>query len=102
MIQAARIDDDVTRRDNLHAIINALPDPNYATLRVLTLHLNRVGEHSANNRMTPNNMAICLAPTLLGQRSPDGQRTDINEPALQTRVVETIILNTLQIFDDDD
>ena len=31
------IDDDVTRRDSLHAIINSLPDPNYATLRALIL-----------------------------------------------------------------
>ncbi|KAL8779561.1 MAG: hypothetical protein Q9213_006866 [Squamulea squamosa] len=36
-IEAARIDDDVTRRDSLHAIVNGLPDPNYATLRALTL-----------------------------------------------------------------
>ncbi len=31
------IDDDVGRRDQLHAIINSLPDPNYATLRALIL-----------------------------------------------------------------
>lgn len=31
------IDDDITRRDSMHAIINSLPDPNYATLRALTL-----------------------------------------------------------------
>lgn len=31
------IDDDITRRDSLHATINSLPDPNYATLRALTL-----------------------------------------------------------------
>ena len=31
------IDDDITRRDSMHAIINSLPDPNYATLRTLTL-----------------------------------------------------------------
>ena len=31
------IDDDTTRRDSMHAIINSLPDPNYATLRALTL-----------------------------------------------------------------
>ena len=31
------IDDDIARRDNLHAAINNLPDPNYATLRALTL-----------------------------------------------------------------
>ena len=28
-------DDDIVRRDSLHAIINGLPDPNYATLRAL-------------------------------------------------------------------
>lgn len=31
------IDDDIMRRDSLHATINSLPDPNYATLRALTL-----------------------------------------------------------------
>ncbi|KAL9600607.1 MAG: hypothetical protein Q9219_003040 [cf. Caloplaca sp. 3 TL-2023] len=36
-IEAARIEDDVTRRDSLHATVNSLPDPNYATLRALTL-----------------------------------------------------------------
>ncbi|KAI9784729.1 MAG: hypothetical protein M1816_000732 [Peltula sp. TS41687] len=36
-IAASRIDDDVFRRDSLHAVINKLPDPNYATLRALIL-----------------------------------------------------------------
>jgi hypothetical protein len=31
------IDDDIQRRDSLHAIINNLPDPHYATLRALVL-----------------------------------------------------------------
>ena len=31
------IDDDIMRRDSMHATINALPDPHYATLRALTL-----------------------------------------------------------------
>jgi hypothetical protein len=34
---AKGIDDDITRRDSMHATINSLPDPNYATLRALTL-----------------------------------------------------------------
>lgn len=37
MIAAARIDDDIVRRDTLHAIINSLPDSNYATLRAVVL-----------------------------------------------------------------
>jgi hypothetical protein len=61
LIDAAKIQDDLVRRDSLHAIINALPDPNYATLRALVLHLHRVDEHSAQNRMTPGNLAVVFA-----------------------------------------
>jgi len=60
-ISAARIDDDIVRRDTLHAVINGLPDANYATMRALVLHLNRVQEHSSTNRMSSSNVAICLA-----------------------------------------
>lgn len=60
-IDAARIDDDDARRDNVHGIINGLPDPNYATMRHLVLHLNRVIEKEQMNRMTTHNLAICFA-----------------------------------------
>ena len=101
-INAAKIDDDISRRDSLHAIINGLPDPNYATLRVLTLHLARVAEHSSRNRMTPSNLAICFGPTLLGQGGGAAGSGDIRDAGWQARVVETILNNTFQIFDDDD
>jgi Rho GTPase-activating protein RGD1 len=88
------------RRDSLHAIINDLPDPNYATLRQLTLHLHKVAEHSTQNRMTAGNLAIMFGPTLMGPGA--GAVTDVRDAGWQARVVETIILNTYQIFDDDD
>ncbi|KAL8810596.1 MAG: hypothetical protein Q9223_002655 [Gallowayella weberi] len=94
-IEAARIDDDVTRRDSLHAIVNSLPDPNYATLRALTLHLHRVQEHSAANRMNAGNLAICFGPTLMGTGS------NVADNRWQVKVIETILHNTYQIFDDD-
>jgi hypothetical protein len=37
LLDAAAMPDDTMRRDSLHAIINGLPDPNYATLRALIL-----------------------------------------------------------------
>ncbi|RMZ85392.1 hypothetical protein DV737_g731, partial [Chaetothyriales sp. CBS 132003] len=100
-IQAAQIDNDNVRRDSLHAIINSLPDPNYATLRVLTLHLHRVAQHAERNRMTVQNLAICFGPTLMGQAGKDGQ-ADIKDAGWQARVIETIVNNTFQIFDDDE
>ncbi|CCD54730.1 hypothetical protein ACHAPC_004910 [Botrytis cinerea] len=96
-IEAAKHDDEIVRRDSLHAIINGLPDPNYATLRALTLHLNRVQESSASNRMTASNLAIVFGPTLMGANSGP----NMSDAGWQVRVVDTILKNTYQIFDDD-
>ncbi|KIV89369.1 hypothetical protein, variant [Exophiala mesophila] len=107
-IQAAKIEDEIVRRDSIHALVNALPDPNYATLRVLALHLNRVANHSDRNKMTHGNLAIVFAPTLMGQgksgpnSTPTSPNTDIADAGWQAKVVETILVNTLQIFDDDE
>ncbi|RDW77407.1 hypothetical protein BP6252_05460 [Coleophoma cylindrospora] len=96
-IDAAKSDDDIVRRDSLHAIINSLPDPNYATLRALTLHLNRVQEASAANRMSASNLAIVFGPTLMGSNTGH----NIGDAGWQVKVIDTILNNTYQIFDDD-
>ncbi|RDW86160.1 putative Rho GTPase activator (Rgd1) [Aspergillus mulundensis] len=96
-VDAARIDDDIQRRDSLHAIINGLPDAHYATLRALILHLNKVQEHYTHNRMNAGNIAICFGPTLMGASSGG----NIADAGWQVRVIETILENTFQIFDDD-
>ncbi|KAI1076996.1 RhoGAP-domain-containing protein [Whalleya microplaca] len=96
-VESAKHDDDIVRRDSVHAIINALPDPNYATLRALTLHLHRVIEHSAVNRMNSQNLAIVFGPTLMGT----APGSNIQDAGWQVRVVDTILQNTYQIFDED-
>ncbi|BCS22929.1 putative Rho GTPase activator (Rgd1) [Aspergillus puulaauensis] len=96
-IEAARVDDDIQRRDSLHAIINGLPDAHYATLRALVLHLNKIQEHYTQNRMNAGNIAICFGPTLMGASSGG----NIADAGWQVRVIETILMNTFQIFDDD-
>ena len=106
-IQAAKLDDDIVRRDSVHALVNALPDPNYATLRVLVLHLNRVAQRSEKNKMTASNLAIVFAPTLMGQQGAtngqsNGMTADIADAGWQAKVIETILANVLQIFDDDE
>jgi Rho GTPase-activating protein RGD1 len=90
-------DDDIVRRDSLHAIINNLPDPNYATLRALTLHLNRVQENSSVNRMNASNLSIVFGPTMMGANTGP----NIQDAGWQVRVINTILDNTYQIFDDD-
>jgi hypothetical protein len=60
-IDAAKIDDDNQRRDAMHQNINDLPDPNYATLRAIVLHLHRVMQNESRNRMGASNLALCFA-----------------------------------------
>ncbi|KAL1882038.1 hypothetical protein VTK73DRAFT_2752 [Phialemonium thermophilum] len=96
-IEAAKHDDDIVRRDSLHALINSLPDPNYATLRALTLHLYRVMENAEVNRMNSQNLAIVFGPTLMGT----APGASIGDASWQVRVIDTILQNTYQIFDDD-
>ena len=60
-IEAARIEEEGARRDALHQCINDLPDPNYATLRALVLHLQRVMGNERRTRMGSGNLAICFA-----------------------------------------
>ncbi|KAJ5219872.1 hypothetical protein N7468_009076, partial [Penicillium chermesinum] len=96
-IEAARIEDDIQRRDSMHALINNLPDAHYATLRAIILHLHKVQEHYTQNRMNAGNLAICFGPTLMGANTGG----NIADAGWQVRVIETILNNTFQIFDDD-
>ncbi|CUS14481.1 unnamed protein product [Tuber aestivum] len=115
-IKASRIDDETLRRDSLHELINKLPDPNYATLRILILHLHRIQANSNINRMSTNNLAICFGyaavlcilggglwqltnyrPTLMGSNSSP----NIADATWQVRVIDTILQHCFSIFDDD-
>ncbi|KAK6414735.1 Rho GTPase-activating protein, partial [Oleoguttula sp. CCFEE 5521] len=62
----------------------------------LVLHLHRVVQREGRNRMGTGNLGICFAPTLMGQHN--GQ---IGDAGLQARVLDTILINTTSIFDDD-
>lgn len=61
-------------------------------------HLHRVQEHYPNNRMNAGNLAICFGPTLMGEHVGPS----IHDNSLQVRVIETILANTHDIFEDDE
>jgi Rho GTPase-activating protein RGD1 len=66
----------------------------------LALHLHRVIDNAGVTRMSSQNLAIVFGPTLMGE-SPDGPRATATDAGFQVRVVDTILQNTYQIFDDD-
>lgn len=94
-IQAAQFENSIMRRDSMHQYINSLPDPNYATLRVLTLHLHRVSMNNDVNQMNMVNLATVFGPTVMGSR-------DLADTKWQTKVMETILHHTHDIFDPDE
>ncbi|EMC98143.1 hypothetical protein BAUCODRAFT_32140 [Baudoinia panamericana UAMH 10762] len=96
-LEAGKIEGVEGRRDALHGLINELPDPNYATLRALVLHLWRVMQNESRNRMGSGNLAMCFAPSLMGTHTGD----QIADAGLQTRVLDTILVNATAIFDED-
>lgn len=60
------------------------------------LHLHRVVENSGVNRMTNQNLAIVFGPTLMG-----GAKGKLEDSGWQCKCIDTILQNTMQIFDDD-
>ncbi|OLL22486.1 putative Rho-GTPase-activating protein 7 [Neolecta irregularis DAH-3] len=97
-IDAAKLSDDIRRRDSIHSLINRLDDNNYTTLRALVFHLDRIAKHEQTNRMPISNLAIVWAPNLMNSEDFSAA---VGDSAWQNRVIETIIVNCRGIFDEE-
>jgi hypothetical protein len=69
-IEAARLENDRMRHIRMHERVNDLPDANYATLKYLMGHLDKVKNEEAHNQMSASNLAIVFGPTLLSPPPP--------------------------------
>ncbi|CDR88838.1 related to GTPase-activating protein beta-chimerin [Sporisorium scitamineum] len=109
-IEAAKIDNDRLRHIRLHERVNELPDANYATLKYLMGHLDKVKSMESLNQMSASNLAIVFGPTLLSP-PPTGGYEDgsngvgggiqIHDMSFQCRAVETILDKYREIFVDE-
>ncbi|KAG9322193.1 hypothetical protein KVV02_007575 [Mortierella alpina] len=99
-IKAANIEDPALQLMNLHQVTNQLPDPNYATLKFLMCHLNRVQANQAVNKMGASNLGLIFGPTLTSTSGVAGDAvSDLADMGLQCRVIETLLNNYGAIFD---
>ncbi|KAG0206326.1 hypothetical protein BGX28_002227 [Mortierella sp. GBA30] len=100
-IKAASIEDPALQLMNLHQVTNQLPDPNYATLKFLMCHLNRVQANQAVNKMGASNLGLIFGPTLTSTSGGAGGDavSDLADMGLQCRVIETLLNNYGAIFD---
>lgn len=108
-IEAAKVEDDYLRQIRLHEQVNELPDANYATLRFLMAHLDRVRAQEGVNQMSAHNLAIVFGPTLLspphhltaaGAGASAGGPVQLQDMSHQCLAIETILLKYRDIFVD--
>lgn len=106
-IEAAKVENDYMRQIRLHEQVNELPDANYATLRFLMAHLDRVRSQESVNQMSAHNLAIVFGPTLLSpphdviaSDAAAGGPVHLQDMSHQCLVVETILLKYRDIFVD--
>ncbi|GAN04362.1 rhoGAP-domain-containing protein [Mucor ambiguus] len=106
-LEAAKLPDDRNRVIGLHTVINDLSDAHYATLKYLMCHLHKVQSYQRFNKMGAANLATIFGLTLMsseaGSQSQmavhDNQR--IAESQLQAKVVQTILENYSEIFEEE-
>lgn len=96
-IDSAKIENDRLRHIRLHEQVNELPDANYATLKFLMGHLDKVRSEESSNQMSVSNLAIVFGPTLLSPPSNTGDSAagpggvHLQDMSFQCKAVETIL-----------
>jgi hypothetical protein len=73
-----------------------LPVVNYQTLAHTIVHLRKVADHAAENRMKPSNLGIVFGPTLLGTEADS--LTSLMDMPFQSQLVELMIEHVAGIF----
>ena len=111
-LEAGNMQNPEQRSKALHAALRELPRAHYDTLQFLVFHLSRVIQHASDNlvsvdpldscnmvtnmiQMTPLNLAVVFAPTIM--RSVDINR-ELTDMATQRKAVEALLENHKNVF----
>lgn len=89
-IGAAKEQDRDARINGIKSLVSQLPVTHRSTLYYLGQHLLRVSEHSTQNKMRINNLAIVFGPTLVRKNSPTMENI-IQDSPFQSSIVEEIL-----------
>jgi hypothetical protein len=72
-----------------------MPEKHRDCLEFLMFHLDRVAQRQGENLMTPKNLAVVFAPTIMRDRSIEKEMTDMHAKNL---AVQFVIENSRTIF----
>ncbi|KAL1608511.1 Rho-type gtpase-activating protein [Paraconiothyrium brasiliense] len=94
-LDAGVIEDPEQRARALRAVLKEIPRPHYDTLQFLVFHLARVIQHSKDNLMTPLNLAVVFAPTIMRPTDINRELTDMQT---QRNAVQTLLEDHKNVF----
>ncbi|VDN17092.1 unnamed protein product [Dibothriocephalus latus] len=57
----------------MRSILESMPECHFYTARAVFLHMNKIASYSAENQMTPENLALVLAPNIMWPELPTAQ-----------------------------
>ncbi|KAI9807448.1 MAG: Rho-type gtpase-activating protein [Piccolia ochrophora] len=95
MLESNSILDDEGRASFMRSIIQQLPPRHQDCLEFLIFHLARVAAMEKENLMTPKNLAVVFAPTLMRDHSIDREMTDMHS---KNNAIQFLIENNKTIF----
>ncbi|KAI0850504.1 RhoGAP-domain-containing protein [Daldinia vernicosa] len=95
ILETNSIANDADKCTHLQSVFQQLPPQHKDCLEFLMFHLHRVAERERENLMTPKNLAVVFAPTIMRDHNIEREMTDMHAKNL---AVQFIIENTHNIF----
>ncbi|KAF1836456.1 RhoGAP-domain-containing protein [Decorospora gaudefroyi] len=97
-LEAGQLEDPNAQAKALLAAVNEIPKAHRDTLQFLVFHLSRVIQHASDNLMTPLNVAVVFAPTIMRPMDIQRELTDVQQ---QRVAVQALLENYKTVFGED-
>ncbi|KAG5935973.1 hypothetical protein E4U53_000313 [Claviceps sorghi] len=97
VLESNAIVDEAERCLHLKKSFATMPERHRDCLEFLMFHLHRVAQREPENLMSPKNLAVVFAPTIMRDLSIEREMTDMHSKNI---AVQFVIENTNRIFDD--
>ncbi|KAF7560518.1 hypothetical protein G7046_g3605 [Stylonectria norvegica] len=97
VLESNAIADETERCEHLHKTFASMPQQHRDCLEFLMFHLARVAQREPENLMSPKNLAVVFAPTIMRDTSLEREMTDMHAKNL---AIQFVVENSHVIFED--
>ncbi|KAK5998688.1 putative Rho-type GTPase-activating protein 4 [Cladobotryum mycophilum] len=98
VLESIAIPDEAERCTHLNRTFTSMPPAHRDCLEFLMFHLHRVAQREPENLMSPKNLAVVFAPTIMRDLSIEREMTDMHAKNI---AVQFVIENTHRIFEEE-